>query len=757
MKGCFHRIGLAALLWILVVITAATAPINDHFANRIAVTGLPLRLAGDTSEATVEPGEPTEIQPGWARQLERSVWWSWTATKSGLVGIYFPLDRRRSLRLYVGDSWEGLVAVPLTLSPDGSGFRTIPTLTDWSFHAEAGVTYQIAVYDAGLFTLDVMERPSNDFFADRLRIPPSGGDAFGTTSNATFESSEPTAGSRGVWYAWTPDFTGQAILTLSGGNGSDPLEAFIGESLTNLTGVGASSSGDSVLLPLTVEAGRDYSFRVSGRRGPDRFQLLLGKPPTNDQFTEAIPLSGFSARLSGTTWGTTVEPGEPFMKHATPSTGTVWWKWLAPSNGLLRIKAGSFAYRTPYRLFTGTELSKLRLLGSKYGNAGDGYPDYYTAVRGRTYYLRVEDSHFINVEFDLYTRPINDNFDRRELLQGLSASTEGNNYLATRQGKEPLHGGHRSGHSVWWTWTAPLSGHVFASSIGSDFPNVLAAYTGESLRGLNWVADNRQAYWSGVLGFHVEAGASYQIATDGIVETDIDGKRRVTRGSIRLGLDFTSLMFASPTNGSTLVGPTNVILSLAAPLEAVDGNIASAEFYLADSFSNVQSVGTVGAAPFSLTVSNLVPGIHVCGAVVTNHLGQTRGVPPVPFVIRPANDAFAESAPLDPIPGSVRGWVAGASWERGEKRPPYAVPNAGSSWWVWTAPETGQFRMRVNTATSLVLYKGKALGMLKRAATFGYGESAFQAIGGETYYLQAYSPAASPSQVASQVEFVLTQ
>src|SRR5258706_22767 len=64
----------------------ASVPVNDMFADRIPVTGLPLRLVGDTTEATVEPEEPTEIQPGWGRRLERSVWWSWTATESRIVG-----------------------------------------------------------------------------------------------------------------------------------------------------------------------------------------------------------------------------------------------------------------------------------------------------------------------------------------------------------------------------------------------------------------------------------------------------------------------------------------------------------------------------------------------------------------------------------------------------------------------------------------------------------------------------------------------
>ncbi len=163
---------------------------------------------------------------------------------------------------------------------------------------------------------------------------------------------------------------------------------------------------------------------------------------------------------------------------------------------------------------------------------------------------------------------------------------------------------------------------------------------------------------------------------------------------------------------------------------------------------------TSGAIPLA---SNLVPGIYVCGCSVRNHLGHVRVIPPVVFTIRPPNDDFSESTPLDSIPGTVRGWVGGASWEPREKRPLHVVPNAGSSWWVWTAPETEDFRLRVNTSTLLVLYRGSALGALTTVARFHYGENVFHAVRGETYHLQASSPATSPSGVATETEFTLSR
>jgi hypothetical protein len=158
-----------------------------------------------------------------------------------------------------------------------------------------------------------------------------------------------------------------------------------------------------------------------------------------------------------------------------------------------------------------------------------------------------------------------------------------------------------------------------------------------------------------------------------------------------------------------------------------------------------------------LTVPNLVPGIHIYGAKVTNHLGQPRVVAPVVFSIRPPNDNFSESIRLDPIPGVTRGWIGGAGWEPRENRPLRTAPHAGSVWWTWTAPETDQFHMQVSTTTSFVLYKGSALGALKTVAKFRLGETRFEVEGGETYHLQAYALTRFPWDTTTEIEFNLSR
>jgi hypothetical protein len=227
---------------------------------------------------------------------------------------------------------------------------------------------------------------------------------------------------------------------------------------------------------------------------------------------------------------------------------------------------------------------------------------------------------------------------------------------------------------------------------------------------------------------------------------------------------FTTLTFATPAVGAVYVGPTNVELSLATPFEAVDGRITSAEFY-APAGLGVSSVGLAQSAPFSVTLNNLAPNLYVYGAAVSNHVGEVRVVPPVTFSVRPSNDNFSERISLPPIPGHIRGWVGGGSWEPGEKRPvSFFIPNAGSSWWEWTAPETGIYNAQMISLTSILVYRKSNSGSnpdlpsLKSVARFNYGYNQFQAVARETYYLQAFSPARpGKDEVATAIEFLLTR
>jgi hypothetical protein len=51
-------------------------------------------------------------------------------------------------------------------------------------------------------------------------------------------------------------------------------------------------------------------------------------PPANDNFTNAILLSGYQVTFSGTLTNSTAEAGEPAIEYNFYSSPrSVWWKW----------------------------------------------------------------------------------------------------------------------------------------------------------------------------------------------------------------------------------------------------------------------------------------------------------------------------------------------------------------------------------------------------------------------------------------------
>jgi len=112
--------------------------------------------------------------------------------------------------------------------------------------------------------------------------------------------------------------------------------------------------------------------------------------------------------------------------------------------------------------------------------------------------------------------PPNDNFANAITLTGNSATTNGSNANATLEFLEPPHHGRNTaGASVWWRWTAPVSGPVVIDTVGSAIDTLLAVYTGTTLTALLPVAaNNNQAVGNNTsrVAFVAQAGAVYRIA-----------------------------------------------------------------------------------------------------------------------------------------------------------------------------------------------------------------------------------------------------
>jgi hypothetical protein len=121
------------------------------------------------------------------------------------------------------------------------------------------------------------------------------------------------------------------------------------------------------------------------------------------------------------------------------------------------------------------------------------------------------------------TGPTNNNFVNGTTVSGLPTSTSGTNVGANKETGEPNHAtnGNVGGASVWWFWTAPSSGGVKVSTVGSGFDTILGVYTGGAVNALTRVtytedySDDAPGVVTSSVSFQVTAGATYRIAVDG--------------------------------------------------------------------------------------------------------------------------------------------------------------------------------------------------------------------------------------------------
>jgi hypothetical protein len=200
----FCAIFLSTVLALAVPAAASAAPGNDDFANAEPLNGDHIEAPGTTDEATFESGESPH-----GGSSGPSVWYRWTAPRSGLINLGCGNGYETVVAVYRGSSLAGLTGVGTYRSG-----AQCPNFSDFSFRAVGGVEYRIAVVASGVgsgeFTLTIdngSEIPPNDDFANRGAMKDLGGNAFvfGTTEGAGREVGEPAHGGSStgasVWYS----------------------------------------------------------------------------------------------------------------------------------------------------------------------------------------------------------------------------------------------------------------------------------------------------------------------------------------------------------------------------------------------------------------------------------------------------------------------------------------------------------------------------------------------------------------------------
>ena len=253
---------------------------------------------------------------------------------------------------------------------------------------------------------------------------------------------------------------------------------------------------------------------------------LSGGTPPNDNFANAIVLSGPSVGALGSNANATREPGEPTHPIGSQGGASIWYRWTAPSNMTVTISTEGSSFNTALAVYTGNAVAGLATVIKN----DDVVPEQilysrvtFNANAGTIYRIAVDGSRASNGEIAqggvaLSLNPAwNNNLDHAITLAGMAGTIGGSSLGATRQAGEAQHAGVNGTNSIWYTWTAPTNGSFTFETVGSSFDTLLAVYTGAGYP-LTLVAENNNLSESNSASrvtFDAISNTTYRIAVDG--------------------------------------------------------------------------------------------------------------------------------------------------------------------------------------------------------------------------------------------------
>jgi hypothetical protein len=526
---------------------AAPPPRNDPFAGAIAVTGIPARLTADTTSATTEPGERTQLNCGEGLRptIGNTVWYSFTASTTTAVAVdTFGSSFDTVLAVYTGASLGNLTLV--RCNDDNSG--TVQSRV--SFTARAGTTYFVQV--GGFFNAfgnlvvnfgPGVPPPSNDDFANATAVPPlpplppppataTPVTLRAVTDSATTEPNEPTAFScdgmpvavdNTVWYAFTPPSTMFMAADTFGSDYDTVLAVYTGNVLGSLAQVACNDDveGPQSRVAFQANAGTTYRIQVGGFRPPDGsaafgnlvFNLAAAPPPPacdafatpNPACTVTVPLQGQPpARVTAQTDSATTEPGEPLLLNCAGTTApirnTVWYRITPTQAGTVSIDTFGSTFDTVLAVYTGSSFANLNQVTCNDDTTGQQSQVSFTATVGTTYHVQVGglEGAFGNLVVNFRTGPpppANDNFAAAIPVTTLPTSFPPiDTTSATTEPGEPTAPprcfGTPIGKTVWYRFTPAVNTPITIDTAGSNFDTIVSVYTGTGLSGLTNVACN---------------------------------------------------------------------------------------------------------------------------------------------------------------------------------------------------------------------------------------------------------------------------
>lgn len=250
----------------------------------------------------------------------------------------------------------------------------------------------------------------------------------------------------------------------------------------------------------------------------------LATGPANDDFANAITVTeGIPINSSNSV--ATTEAGEPrHINGGIQASGghSVWYVWSAPADGTAIVETTGSDFDTILAMYTSTPGGTIDTLASSLYNddSGGGMTtskltvpvigglQYYFAVDG--YNTAAKGTVSFKVSFTA-GNPVNDNFANATPLSGPTGQLYATSVGATADAGDPTND--LSGSSVWFSWTAPLTGQATfrASALLGESATKIAVYTGATIAGAVSIANDS----SDKVKFNVTAGTTYRLRVSG--------------------------------------------------------------------------------------------------------------------------------------------------------------------------------------------------------------------------------------------------
>lgn len=254
---------------------------NDHFANRVLLSGATAGAVAYNSPATTEAAASEPSSAGF-----RTLWWTYRPSRSGRLTISTTGSDSflKILAVHLGTNLVNLRLVARIQSGSGGGSDFIGKLP-----VTANTDYQISVgsalessagsivlafsfnQDADISGLNLPTQAAavNDIFANRVVLAGSTVSAVGYNTGAgrePLEPPDPTTYERTIWWSWTAPAAGRVELDLTG---SDSISKFVtvwrGARLASLQLIDASAASTAPRLIFTASAGETYQIAVGNR------------------------------------------------------------------------------------------------------------------------------------------------------------------------------------------------------------------------------------------------------------------------------------------------------------------------------------------------------------------------------------------------------------------------------------------------------------------------------------------------------------